>query len=205
MSSCILWPGAKASNGYGYYYIRGKLKLAHRGAWEKTFGPIPSGLCVCHACDNRLCINPKHLFIGTTQANHEDMMKKGRHRVFRERIVAGMTQAKKRGTRSGKPIGRPTTARDQSEKIRQLSSEGLNKAQIARATQDRSRFRIPRASALNPHGANGSIFKLRVIPGILNRTLDHFPRPVWGRIGVFVVAACPIWGRISPNSSLSHS
>jgi len=132
MNNCSLWPGAKTSKGYGYFYEHGKLKLAHRRVWENTFGPIPSGLCVCHACDNRLCINPKHLFMGTTQANHEDMMRKGRHRVFRERVLAGMTQAQKRGTHSGKPIGRPATARDQSNRIRQLFSEGLNKAQIAK-------------------------------------------------------------------------
>jgi putative DNA-invertase from lambdoid prophage Rac len=52
--------------------------------------------------------------------------------VLRERVLAGMTQAKQKGTRSGKPIGRPVTARDQSEKIRQLFSQGLNKAEIAR-------------------------------------------------------------------------
>jgi DNA invertase Pin-like site-specific DNA recombinase len=60
--------------------------------------------------------------------------------VLRERVLAGMTQAKKRGTRSGKPIGRPATARDQSEKIRQLFSQGLNKAEIAK------RLNIGRAS-----------------------------------------------------------
>jgi DNA invertase Pin-like site-specific DNA recombinase len=60
--------------------------------------------------------------------------------VLRERVLAGMTQTKKRGTRSGKPIGRPATARDQSEKIRQLFSQGLNKAEIAK------RLNIGRAS-----------------------------------------------------------
>jgi DNA invertase Pin-like site-specific DNA recombinase len=60
--------------------------------------------------------------------------------VLRERVLAGMTQAKKKGTRSGKPIGRPATARDQSEKIRQLFSKGLNKAEIAK------RLNIGRAS-----------------------------------------------------------
>ena len=52
--------------------------MAHRLAWELTFGPIPDGLHVLHACDNPPCIRPDHLMLGTQRANMRDAGRKGR-------------------------------------------------------------------------------------------------------------------------------
>jgi hypothetical protein len=74
---CWLWRGARMGE-YGALCVNHRRHLrAHRLAWELTHGPIPSGMLVCHKCDNKLCVRPDHLFLGDHFANAGDMVLKG--------------------------------------------------------------------------------------------------------------------------------
>lgn len=67
--------------GYGSVKFEGKMQSCHRIAYLLThgFASIPAGQDVLHSCDNRLCVNPSHLFLGTHLDNMRDKMAKGRH------------------------------------------------------------------------------------------------------------------------------
>ena len=77
---CMNWSKGCGSHGYGQFYIGKKPFLAHRISWELSFGPIPAGMYVLHKCDNKKCVRPSHLFIGTQSDNINDCVAKGRHK-----------------------------------------------------------------------------------------------------------------------------
>lgn len=83
---CWPWTGATTS-GYGRLSRAGRMVYAHRVAFELSSGPIPSGLEVCHTCDNPLCCNPTHLWLGTHQQNMADMGRKRRHTIRHQKLT----------------------------------------------------------------------------------------------------------------------
>lgn len=74
---CWEWIGP-TYRGYGRLWHNGKTIRAHRASWLIHRGDIPSGMFVCHRCDNPKCVKPDHLFLGTHQDNMNDKVQKGR-------------------------------------------------------------------------------------------------------------------------------
>ncbi len=83
-SGCWIWTDFVKEDGYGaFHYNAGKRSYistgAHRASYQIYNGEIPSGLLVCHKCDTKSCVNPKHLFLGTYSDNILDLVGKGKH------------------------------------------------------------------------------------------------------------------------------
>lgn len=79
---CWVWTGGHTGKkngpkGYGCFGLYYKVIRAHRFSWELHYGPISDDLWVLHKCDNRPCVRPDHLFLGTNQDNCLDAVKKG--------------------------------------------------------------------------------------------------------------------------------
>ncbi len=80
-SGCWLWDAAyliSSSGPRGRITANGKRRYAARVAYELFVGPIEDGKIVCHKCDVPLCVNPSHLYMGTSADNSQDMFKRGR-------------------------------------------------------------------------------------------------------------------------------
>lgn len=110
---CWEWMGATYTKGYGQFAS----DCAHRWSWRIHRGPIPRGLHVLHRCDNRTCVNPDHLFLGTNLDNVRDMDAKGRRVVVVQR---------------GEKCWRAKLTPEQVVEIRSLFQGGTNRGRLSR-------------------------------------------------------------------------
>lgn len=114
---CWEWKGTDNSNGYGRFSYEGRHHLAHRFSYEMFFGPIPERMNVCHRCDNRKCVNPEHLWLGTQSANLTDAVAKGR-----------MSPPDTRAHRNGNT----TLTWEKVRAIREMTKRGVRRFHIAK-------------------------------------------------------------------------
>lgn len=79
---CWLWQGSRFSDGmrYGQFRFNGKNWKTHRFSYAIHIGSIPCGMSVLHTCDNPICVNPAHLYLGNHNQNMKDMAERGRRR-----------------------------------------------------------------------------------------------------------------------------
>lgn len=123
------WPWLGTVNlGYGHYKLRGERRRSHVVAIFLATGEWPLGRCVCHKCDNRLCCNPGHLFLGTQAENMADKVAKGRQ-------ASGVThgsRTKPHRTRRGEGVHTAKLNPEKVLEIRRILSEGkLSQKEIA--------------------------------------------------------------------------
>ncbi len=108
-TGCWEWQGhVSKQHGYGQFDHRYEPR-AHRAAWRLTHGPIPRGLKVLHSCDNRRCVRPDHLFLGTQKINMEDCYDKGRFNWGTRHPLHKLDDAKIREIRNLYAMGVPIT------------------------------------------------------------------------------------------------
>lgn len=107
---CWRWRGTITGPGYGQTSVweNGKQTLlyAHRVSYEMHYGPIPVGLFVCHSCDNKLCVRPDHLWLGTAADNTRDAQLKGIIPTRKPKVLKGRNP--RRGERH--PLAKLTEA-----------------------------------------------------------------------------------------------
>ena len=79
---CLVYTGHKTQDGYGTFMTFGVTWRAHRYFYNYYVGDIPEDLLVLHSCDNRPCVLPSHLRVGTASDNMKDMGERNKTRTY---------------------------------------------------------------------------------------------------------------------------
>ncbi len=104
VTHCWNWVAGKARGGYGMFWFEGKTMPAHRWAYNYWMGSIPLNQFVCHACDNPSCVNPNHLWTGTSMDNVSDMVLKIRQAKGSKQGLSKLLEQQIKSIRSDKRL-----------------------------------------------------------------------------------------------------
>lgn len=124
-NDCWNWTGYIGSGGYGRYRMRSLKKIwsAHRFAYIIIHKSIPPKMLILHKCDNGLCVNPNHLFLGTHKDNMKDMVSKGRQARGDKHGLRLYPELAARGKRNGRYTYPEKTARGERHGLSKLNEE----------------------------------------------------------------------------------
>lgn len=166
-SECWVWTGCRPNGEYGQIGLAIPNRSAHRMSWQLVNGPVSKGKFVLHKCDNRPCVRPSHLFLGTHQDNMDDMKAKGRQakgdrsglRVHPERAATGNRhgsvthpESRPRGNNHYARLAPDKLARAERHGLVSLSQEDVDKivrfARIKQISQHKlgKKFKVSKAT-----------------------------------------------------------
>lgn len=106
---CWVWTGCRNSDrGYGTISVKDSPVFVHRYSYAIHFESPPDDLLVCHHCDRKICVNPRHLFLGTIQDNTDDKVSKGRQlkgeQIQQSKLLEGQVLSIRKKRRSGRTL-----------------------------------------------------------------------------------------------------
>ncbi len=131
---CWEWTAPHKNRVGGQIKVRGRKIISSRASYALCFGTVPASLLVCHHCDNPLCCNPHHLFLGTSKDNTQDMLSKGRGK-FKPCDPRVFNIGKWRATIApfiGETHPRARLTNAQAAEIRRLALSGVKGVDIAK-------------------------------------------------------------------------